>query len=175
MPLRTAAKQRQQQQQHAADLVLERRLRPIYEMLDSRNLKGALKLINGLMQKPGGDHPQIKVRRQGGPITWKMEIILSHLSVSHYRRLFSVNHAHIAILPFACLECSHEFCIPQVLRALVLERLGKPEEALALCREVKESGAADERTLLDLATIFSALHCGNGSNMNALHHPPIII
>ncbi|GJP58116.1 hypothetical protein CLOP_g20637 [Closterium sp. NIES-67] len=53
--------QQHERQQRAAEQVLDRRLRPVYEMVDSRNLKGALKLVNSLLQKAGGDQAQTKL------------------------------------------------------------------------------------------------------------------
>ncbi|CAI5934810.1 unnamed protein product [Closterium sp. NIES-65] len=53
--------QQHERQQRAAEQVLDRRLRPVYDMVDSRNLKGALKLVNTLVQKAGNDQAPIKL------------------------------------------------------------------------------------------------------------------
>lgn len=92
------------------DVVLERRLRPVYDMIELKNFKGALKQANTLLQKhPGSLHLKL-------------------------------------------------------LKALVLERQGKDEEALSLCRQVKDAKPTDERVLNDLYQIFYRLgHLGEST------------
>eukprot|EP00850_Spirogloea_muscicola_P011586 SM000072S21220 [mRNA] locus=s72:417372:423440:+ [translate_table: standard] len=86
-----------------ADAVLERRLRPLYDAVESGNHKAALKLANTLLQKHGSSQ---------------------HL---------------------------------KMLKALTLERMGKKEEALAVCLEVKAEVPRDLNVLGDLDQVLSRL------------------
>eukprot|EP00850_Spirogloea_muscicola_P000725 SM000003S10970 [mRNA] locus=s3:80893:87083:- [translate_table: standard] len=86
-----------------ADAVLERRLRPLYDAVESGNHKAALKLANTLLQK--------------------------HASSQHLK----------------------------MLKALTLERMGKKEEALAVCLEVKAEVPRDLNVLGDLDQVLSRL------------------
>eukprot|EP00850_Spirogloea_muscicola_P000801 SM000003S11046 [mRNA] locus=s3:514453:521818:- [translate_table: standard] len=86
-----------------ADAVLERRLRPLYDAVESGNHKAALKLANTLLQK--------------------------HASSQHLK----------------------------MLKALTLERMGKKEEALAVCLEVKAEVPRELNVLGDLDQVLSRL------------------
>ncbi|EFJ28002.1 hypothetical protein SELMODRAFT_7955, partial [Selaginella moellendorffii] len=83
--------------------VAERRLRPLWDAIESRQYKSALKLASALQSK----HPDA---------------------------------------PYVV-----------VLKALVLERLGKPDEALALCRQAKDMQPIDDMTLKALQLVYHRL------------------
>ncbi|CAG8502005.1 8272_t:CDS:10 [Acaulospora morrowiae] len=83
--------------------VSERKIRPIYEALDSNNYKSALQQCNKLLKK----QPDALVLKG--------------------------------------------------LKALILERTGKPEEALKLCDEVKEGKPIDEQILQALTMVYKSL------------------
>lgn len=83
--------------------VAERRLRPLWDAIDSRQYKTALKLAGSLLSK----HPD------------SVYLI--------------------------------------VLKALVLERMGKAEEALTLCEQAKTSGPIDDLTLSTLQIVYQRL------------------
>lgn len=53
----------------------------------------------------------------------------------------------------------------QALKALVLERIGKSEEALLLCQQARDSGPVDELTLNTLQTVYNRLHLCNLANV----------
>jgi predicted Zn-dependent protease len=84
--------------------IAERRLKPLWDAIDHRQYKPALKLATGLIAK----HP---------------------------------DSAYLL-----------------ALKALVLERLGKDEEAADLCEQAKASGPVDEFTLTTLQLVFQRLH-----------------
>ncbi|CAM6090624.1 unnamed protein product [Calypogeia fissa] len=84
--------------------IAERRLRPLWDAIDTRQYKTALKLASGLQAK----HPD-------------SSYILA-------------------------------------LKALVLERTGKSDEALLLCQQARDSGPVDELTLNTLQTVYNRLH-----------------
>ncbi|KAH9570262.1 hypothetical protein CY35_02G031200 [Sphagnum magellanicum] len=84
--------------------IAERRLKPLWDAIDHRQYKPALKLATGLIAK----HP---------------------------------DSAYLL-----------------ALKALVLERLGKDEEAADLCDQAKASGPVDEFTLTTLQLVFQRLH-----------------
>jgi hypothetical protein len=87
--------------------IAERRLRPLWDAIDTRQYKTALKLTSGLQVK----HPD-------------SSYILA-------------------------------------LKALVLERTGKSDEALLLCQQARDSGPVDELTLNTLQTVYNRLHLRN--------------
>lgn len=83
--------------------IAERRIRPLWDAIDSRQYKNALKLATSLLTK----HPD-------------SPYILS-------------------------------------LKALVLERMGKPDEALPLCLNAKDANPVDDLTLSTLQIVFQRL------------------
>lgn len=83
--------------------IAERRIRPLWDAIDSRQYKNALKLATSLLTK----HPD-------------SPYILS-------------------------------------LKALVLERMGKPDEALPLCLNAKDASPVDDLTLSTLQIVFQRL------------------
>ncbi|KAG6541822.1 hypothetical protein Mapa_016838 [Marchantia paleacea] len=83
--------------------ITERRLRPLWDAIDTRNYKSALKLATSLLAK----HP---------------------------------DSTYVV-----------------ALKALVLERIGKPDEALVLCKHAKDTGPVDDLTLSTLQMVYSRL------------------
>lgn len=85
------------------DGVAERKLRPLWDAIESRQYKSALKQVSALLAK----HP---------------------------------TSTYLA-----------------ALKGLVLERTGRPEEALALCQQAKEKGPVDDLTLNALQIVYQRL------------------
>ncbi|CAI5476202.1 unnamed protein product [Closterium sp. Yama58-4] len=146
--------QQHERQQRAAEQVLDRRLRPVYDMVDSRNLKGALKLVNTLVQKAGSDQAPIKFHTPP----------FSPSPLSPTPTLSTIPTPTPSTCPHPPQPRSSPLPSPaQLVKALVLYRMGREAEALEVCGEVREEGRAgqlSERTLMDLMDLMARMGKG---------------
>lgn len=88
-----------------------RKIKPIYDAIDARNYKGALKLCNQFLTKEKGS--------------------------------------------------DHQKQIVSVLKAYALERSGKKDDALDICKQVKSSVPTDENVLYTLSQTLKNLSLSN--------------
>jgi hypothetical protein len=122
----------------AQEQAVERKLRPVYDAIDCGNLKLALKSVTAVLQ----------ARREGRPTELHCSLA-QHSPPFLTRRPFS--HPTCA-----CLQKHPESCIAGALRAVVLQRSGKDDDALAAAEEVAKRTPTDEHVLQTLGLVWRA-------------------
>lgn len=111
----------------------ERKLKPLWDAIDHRQYKPAMKLVTGLLTKHA-DSPYL----------------------------------FVSFLNVIGIDCFSSFSIPvceqtavvelQALKALILEKLGKVEEASELALRAKAANPVDDITLNTLQSVFQRLN-----------------
>ncbi|KAK6927150.1 N-acetyltransferase B complex, non-catalytic subunit [Dillenia turbinata] len=171
----------------------ERRVRPIWDAIDSRQFKNALKQSTTLLAKfPNSPYALVSLpsplrffrmfRLLLATVCSQLAMLLLLIVLVDYGNLLSpsapapCNGVISGALPNlglrACVSselrgdlllCSLSFYTTQALKALILERMGKPEEALSVCLDAKEqlynndSVLIDDLTLSTLQIVFQRL------------------